>query len=279
MRVRAATIGVTMAVCLGGTTGPGCTVSTPRGISMPGFEVELGIDQRLPTVPVEIAGHTYPLMLDLGDGRRITLSPAVVAEVQPRFTGRTLRSVDAMGNRLVTRELEVAELRLGARTLRGVLGFEDIEEPSYRSPNPHGSVGRRFFEDDAALLVDFPRRRLTVLDRRQAEAFQANLTCIPFEPEGFGIVSEVETDQGPLTVVWDTGAQHSLLKDERATSEGKPRMEQRNLRIGDRVYSVEFAAFPFEEPPVDAYLGYDLFSAHAVYFNLSERCLVVDPPR
>lgn len=268
---------LTIAVCYWACTGVACTSSAPPGLAMPGFEVEIGIDQQLPTLPVEIGGRTYPLMLDLGDGRRITLSPAVMAEVQPRFTGRTLRSVDAMGNPLVTREIELAELRLGARTLRGVVGFEDLEDPSYPSPNPYGAVGRNFFGDDAALLVDFPRQRLTVFDRRQAETFQANLTCIPFEPADFGIVSEVQTDRGPLTVLWDTGAQYSMIRDVQAVPGSQPRMEQRVLHFGDQVYSLELAAFAFAEPPVDAYIGYNFFNAHAVYFNLGQRCLAIDP--
>ena len=168
-----------------------------------------------------------------------------------------------------------------------VLDIETENNPYFgavaspRHPENYVVAVLRAIKEEGAPELEDVREAFTkeVVKQKKAEAFQANLTCIPFEPEGFGIVSEVETDRGLLTVVWDTGAQHSLLRDERATSVGNPGMEQRNLRIGDEVYSVELAAYPFEEPPVDAYLGYDFFSAHAVYFNLSERCLAVDPPR
>jgi hypothetical protein len=253
----------------------GCATPAPWvQPGLPSYTVALTVDHGLPHVSVTLGGVPYALMLDLGDGRALTLGPEVVAAVAPRFTARTQTRTNAVGHRMVARELVVEEARLGPRAYRGVVGFEHVLDPRYPSPNRLGTVGRALFGPDAALWVDLPRGELRVLTREDAAALKVGLTCLPMELGGSGIVTELETDAGPMRVVWDTGAQASLLRAPDASPDARPPAVTRTLTLGPKV-QVRFTPYPFEEPPVDGYLGFDFFMAHPVLFDLGARCVAI----
>lgn len=233
--------------------------------------VELAIEQQLPSVSVEVGGQRYPLMLDLGDARALTLAPDIVARERLSFTGGAIESMDAMGNIVLAREFEVEAVHIGSFDAGPQRGFEDVQDPSYPSPNPFGSVGRAIFGTRGALVVDYPRRRLEIL----AEA-PALGRCIPLEAVDHGLVSRIPTEQGPLRILWDTGAQSNVIRSPGSDPEAQS-VVHRQLGLPGGSESVAFVEFGFEQPPVDAYLGFDFFAEHAVLFDFRRSCVVVDP--
>lgn len=239
--------------------------------------IPLVLEARLPNVNVEVAGAEYPLMFDLGDGRDLTLSPEIADAAGAVPTGETVESVDALGNRIIASRFRVPSIRVGAAVFHQVVGVEDIMDPSYPSPNPNGSIGRFLFGKGVGLLVDYPDAQLEVLPGLEADRWLAGRPCLPIEEREYGLVSELETSEGPLRFLWDTGAQACILRDDDASMEDSPPPKQLDVHMAGTAHTIAFLPFPFREPPVDGYIGYDFFAKHRVLFHLGRRCVVIDP--
>lgn len=215
-------------------------------------------------------------IIDTGGWKDIAIAPEVVAKLHVRFTGTVTESNDAGGNTFQgLREFLIPVLQLGGVTFRNILGHErpqaakgDID----RRPPFDATIGRGFLER-YTVVVDYPRQRFELYPASRARKVCGAATA-PILPTQDGFMfSSIQTDNGPMNLGWDTGANYSFVQ--------KSLAKARQLKITDVFYSTQRFALgqvdagasrlvAVDLPALsilDGLIGYNFFEKHRVCFD------------
>ena len=85
---------------------------------------------------------------------------------------------------------------------------------------------------------------------------------------GSGLATWCECDGREFELVWDTGANRSILKEGRVGKDEHGRFSARNFRLAGRDFGPqEFVILDLAEPPGDGLVGNDFFRKHRVLID------------
>jgi hypothetical protein len=239
--------------------------------------VPIELINNFPVLEVGVGGQTVAVMFDLGGSDEIVLSKAALDALRVERLAETYAWVDAKGNRLESQKFRIPELHIGSLVLRDVTGHEDAEAATYRkTPAGVGYIGAALIRS-FKLVVDYKQRSMTFIpnDLPDAELHGCFGTEVPFDPTmGGEPITQAVTDLGELTLVWDTGAPMSLIRDSlvsarNLTADGLYIPSNRFELGGEDFGPMQFRLFSFAEPAeVDGFVGHDFFARHVVCVDL-----------
>jgi hypothetical protein len=241
------------------------------------------------TIPIEIVeGNNFASLfigstqlkahIDTGGYQTLGLSPAALERVKVQFTGTFTTRTDGTGNKFSQREFIVPQLRLGGQVFHNVRGYERLQAASggFGGAAFDALIGRDFLKQ-FTVVVDYPRRRFELHDPAVGASVCGRPTAkLTQNVDGF-FASTVETDHGPLQLVWDTGARGASFVQESVAAE-------RELPLKDDAYLTKrFAVGPKDLgplelvpialsgfPDIDGLIGIRIFASHRICFDFRE---------
>jgi len=242
--------------------------------------IPLRMVDNLPYIPVQIEHKTFYLMLDLGADDRIKLTSKAVAIIRVNPIAETAHHTDAMGHGIDERQFRIPSLRIGAVTFRNVESGEERFAPDYGPPDKtRGHVGLGLLRD-YKIVLDYRNDQmwLFVKDAPTGDADRCTGTVVAQIAGAPGIATTVLTDFGTLTMTWDTGAQHNVLRqDSPASSQVAAKLNEffgsRQFVLGGKDFGATgFYLVDVTHPRgIDGSIGYDFFATHRVCFDMPDR--------
>ncbi|MEZ4387974.1 MAG: aspartyl protease family protein [Candidatus Krumholzibacteriia bacterium] len=231
------------------------------------------LESGLITVPVDVGGHTLPLMLDLGDFRAISLTSGVLDSVAVDFTGEHDSFTNFAGDLLQARRFIAHDVRLGGLHYGDLDGSEDVSDPNNPSPNPYGAIGRSFFEG-RRLTIDYRTSTLTMDDEPLVQAIR-----LPLDTAGGMMRVQATVDGKPLTLLVDTGAQVSMLapshfEENTRFQDSHSAYRAQSLTVaGHDLGTVLFLRMELGVPDFDGIIGSDVLGRYRTQVDLGDGCL------
>lgn len=230
----------------------------------------------LPTTSATIEGEPVRLFLDVGAYQAVGLKTAVLARLPIHFTGDSESWGDADGHLFHSRIFRGEHLVAGGLTADVFDGNELV-----------GNTGKAGYPQDGLIGFGLLHRYQMVFDEAGGElrlypaAAEGVLTAEcgsaggPLRLERGVMVSEVQTDRGPLRVQWDTGSAQDVLRPSAVAGRVKDADLLRRLRFdrlevaGQPAGPWKFVLRQFPAPDVDAVLGGGFFASHVVCLDPS----------
>ncbi|MBU6246991.1 MAG: hypothetical protein KGN77_04480 [Xanthomonadaceae bacterium] len=239
---------------------------------LPGpIRVPIRLEHGLPTTQATIGGKPVTLFIDIGNYQVVGLKTAVLARVPVTFTGDAESWRDASGRVFSSRIFHATGLAAGGLAVARFDGNELIGDPGNGDYPQDGLIGfgllhryQMVFDEAGGQLRLYPSSAQGVL---QAECGSVGG---PLRVENGVLVSEVQTDRGPLRVQWDTGASNDVLRPSSIASRVKDADLLRRYTFdrfdvaGQGAAAQTFVMRPFRAPDVDAVLGTGFFARHVV---------------
>lgn len=273
---------VTAAVC-----GISIAVFSPLNRAAGPVTVPMQIRGNFPIITVIVDGEPVPLIFDSGDNASLVLSQTARDRIKAAPTGTTQRMHDAKGNVIESPEFRVARVQIATATFADVIGRLDAHDPSFMADQvgQQGYFGRSLLKSFKVVL-DYPHRTMTLIapDTVEKGLPACRGTTVPFLPDWKGEpVTTAQTDFGTLTLVWDTGAPVSLIRQGSAAEAQTQAIDeaittQRFDLSGSAFGPLQFQKYDFTElPGVDGFVGHNFFSKHVVCIDFPGQRLLVRP--
>ncbi|HET6431085.1 hypothetical protein [Dyella sp.] len=230
----------------------------------------------LPTVRATIAGQPVTLVLDAGNYQVVGLKTAVLGRLPIQFTGDAESFADADGRLLTSRLFHAEHLQAGGLVATQFDGNELA-----------GAHGKAALPADGLIGFGLLGRYQMVFDEAGGELrlYPASVPGVlkaecgneggPLRMERGVMVSDVQTELGPLRVQWDSGSAASVLRPSAVAGRVKDadllrRLSFRQFDVaGQPAGAHGFVLRQFQAPDVDAVLGAGFFSKHIVCLDPS----------
>jgi hypothetical protein len=225
---------------------------------------------------VRIGDVDLKTIIDTGGWLNIAIAPEIVAKLHVRFTGTVTEATNGGGNTSQgLREFLMPAMQLGGVTFRNILGHErpqaakgDID----RRPPFDATLGRGFLER-FTVVVDYPHQRFELYPASRARKVCGAATAAILPTQDGFMFSSIQTDNGPMNLGWDTGANYSFVQESLAKA--------RQLKINYVFYPTQrFALGQFDAgsmrlvaidlpglTTLDGLIGYNFFEKHRVCFD------------
>jgi hypothetical protein len=248
--------------------------------------VPIEVQDGVATARARVGGRVLRAQFDTAGRGLIGIRAEALGGLEVRYTGEFVERTDGAGRRFRGRAFVIPAFALGDTVWHDVPGYERLEAAG--GPFGAGSgydlvVGREFLEQ-FALVVDYPRGRIEL--RPPSDGTRgcggAGTPLVRLRAGFWG--SEVETDQGSLILVWDTGADRSFVQGEVAARRGwRARggaFPSGRFTVGDRdLGPVEFAPLAVGAGlDADGGIGGDVFARGRVCLDpLHGRAAVGEP--
>jgi hypothetical protein len=253
-----------------------------------GAVVPLTIERDMPIVELHTQDRALRLIVDLGGADALAITESALAQLDVKWTGGSKRVFDAFGKSSRAREFVLADARLGELDLHNVRGYIIPEERLRQNGLPErldGYVGHGLL-GAMNLLVDYPQQRLVFVPADAPPPIDiSHWTHSPFEFGTAGVTSRIEIDGRDMKAVWDTGANHTVIRPKRVPPDLPRRTTRFNefatagsIRIGDRdLGPLDLSLLDFRHPNVDVIMGNNFFAEHAIWFDFANERLAVGP--
>jgi hypothetical protein len=247
--------------------------------------VPLQLRDHAPLLMARIDGVDVALVFDSGDQSTLALQASVLQKIKAVPTGDSSEQHYVKGDPVRTAEYRLTRLEVGAAVFSDFVGRADMHAPSY----PANDVGQKGFLGTGLLksyevVLDYRHRTLSLIPRAQGEGASAQCqgTSVPFSPEWHGEpVTSTDTDLGPVTLWWDTGAPTSGLT-RRFVQQMRPGLQldkvtSRRFMLGSADFGPwKFPVWDVSPPPgFNGFVGYDFFAGHVVCFDFPGRRVVI----
>jgi len=247
--------------------------------------VPLRIEGNLPVVQAAVGGRSVSLLLDLGGFDTVALRAGVLDDLDVTYSGATRRWSDAGGAIHRSRAYRLPVVELGALRLEDVPGHDLPASAELPVEGIDGYLGLGLLRA-FRVIVDYPRGRLVLArgDAALADDGVATWPRLAAQVDDRGVVSRLRTDGRTLRCVWDTGYTWSVIRPRAARGlaelddDGQRHVVVDALTAGDAdLGPLDLVVHDFRQPPVDAVLGYNLFTERAVYFDFEAAAVRVEP--
>lgn len=223
------------------------------------MRVPFQLEHGLPTIHASVGNAAVSLILDLGGGYGLALTPQVAARVPVAFNGRSHRVGDSAGHTHTAREYVAPRFSAGELKLGSVAGGELIRPAGFPWDGYLGlGLLKRYL-----LVFDYPHGELRLYPAGSLAAMRSECGSarIPLALEDGVVVSRVDTDRGRLRFAWDTGSNLDMLRPSAAGAradgkEGPPTTVLSRFTMGGVDFGpVRLPLVPFAAPAVDGFIG------------------------
>jgi len=255
-------------------------------LASPQIVVPLKLSEHLAIVVAKIDGTDVPLLLDSGDQSPLALRQSVLDQVRAVPTSQSFTGQDVKGT-FEAPKYRVSDVQIGRASFRDILARAEIHSPANRPVElgQEGILGTGLLKS-YKVVIDYPHQTMTLLPVGSASKLCQG-TSVPFAPlppnnQAREPLTETETDIGPVTLWWDTGAQASVIAKTFA-EQGHAKLAEdgslttRRLTLG----GTDFGPWRFETmdislPPFfNGFIGYDFFAHHVVCFDFPNKQLLI----
>lgn len=263
-----------------------------------------------PIINVEIEGHTYPCLLDLGSNiGDIILRSEIINQIKLKEFKCTTKSRDISGNSYLLNEFLIPLLQINTMEFKNPIILEENTQFLHNTilyPNSYskniidnnleysGRLGIELFKPYVCLF-DFPRSTVhlfNVIPKNIAEQW-AETRLI--KTDGGHALICFETDLGLKTFLLDTGANTCSFRESlvdkltlarkntvKQSSSGRwffrsLKMRTGNIDLGEH----RFILFEFQKPfdQIDGILGMDFFQKHPICLDFPNSKAYISPPK
>jgi hypothetical protein len=229
---------------------------------------------------------TLRVLVDTGGFGGLGVKPEALAALPVRYASDAASRTDGSGRTWRGRTFVVPDLAIGGAHFHDVAGYERTEanEGTFGGSNVADAVLGRDFLREHVVVVDYPQRRLELHPRDAgARVCRGRGRTTLFTVDNGFWASEVVTDRGSLTLVWDTGARDaSFVRTNVAQDLQWP--ARNGVHVTQRFSIGELDAGPVAFAPVtlngrlaaDGMIGGPVFQRHRVCFDPANRVVTVD---
>ncbi len=232
-------------------------------------------DSNYPLVTVELQGHTYELAVDIGSRFPLSLSKAVLDQINKQEQDN-VEWHDINGQCHNSPSYLIPEIKLGDLIVTNISAHHNTEL------NYDGFLGK-YLGGTLNLLVDFPHSRIIACDtflKLQAKKLaDANWVRVPFELCRGGIILHVNTEMGALKLAINTTSTLSLIRSSLTSLEKA--LESSTFSIGEQEFGA-ITLYPLDMPnglsEIDGFIGMDFLKKHAFYIDYSNKIAYIEPP-
>ncbi len=230
-----------------------------------------------PTTSVRIGDEHIDVVVDTGGLGKIAISSEDLERISVTFTGGSIERTDAAGDTFESRVFIVPELFLGGHRSEEVEGFERIASSGGFAGGPPMNVLGRALMHDFTVVVDYPNGEIRLYSPDQSRKVCGPSISELIERDDNILVLPVETDGGRMLALMDTGATYSFIQKKVVTSRKLSTVDDlyttSAFRVGSRDFGpLEMVVLPISgAPQIDALVGTNFFSRHAVCFDYRGR--------
>lgn len=240
------------------------------------LRVPIRLVDGLPTTQATIGGKPVSLLLDVGNYQVVGLKTAVLGRLPARFTGDQESFADADGHVFTSRIFHAEDLLAGGLSATQFDGNELVGNQGKAALPQDGLIGFGLL-GRYTMVFDEPRGELRLYPSSAIGVFKRECGSEggPLRVERGVMVSDVQTEHGPLRVQWDTGSAADVLRPSAVAGRIKDADLLRRLTFqqfdvaGQSAGPHEFMLRQFAAPDVDAVLGTGFFSKHVVCLDPS----------
>ena len=249
----------------------GCASQTPVAV------IHVEIVDGNPITSARIGDERIDVVVDTGGLGGMAISPADLERLTVTFTGKTIERTDAAGDTFESRVFIVPELFLGGHRFEEVEGFERIGSSGGFAGGPPMNVLGRALLHDFTVVVDYPNGEIRLYSPDQSRSVCGPSTSKLVEKDDNILALPFETDGGQMLALMDTGATYSFVQKEVVASRNLSTVDDfyrtSAFRVGGRDFGpLEMVVFPINgAPQIDALVGANFFSRHAVCFDYPGR--------
>jgi len=257
-----------------------CTIAPLHSASdiAPLIELPIVLRNGLPTVTVVVAGTSLDLFLDLAGHNTISLTAEELARVPVRYLDAADRYRNSSGTTFTARRFVAPHVVAAGYSVGDLEGGEYVLPSTGGPPDRNGYLGHGFLTK-YLLVLDYPSRRVRLYRPGDQNAFKAECGAPQFAVTNRGgfTTSFADTEYGPISVLWDTGATHNFLRPSavpavvklaRKIDEGEPVISILEVDLGNgNIGPLDFRLLSFAAPDVDATFGTGLFATRKVCFD------------
>lgn len=171
----------------------------------------------LPHIPININEKEYSVLFDLGSSFGIHLPSYLSSEIEDlAYTGKSIHSVNIVGNTSKNKEFFISELFLKCMEFKNITGVELSpwvvsfgKESSVQAKENIIVIGRGLFINKA-IIIDYSKNKLTILNKESSSKYFTG-ESFPFVIESEGITIPLASKHGSYMMSLDSGSSISLI--------------------------------------------------------------------
>lgn len=248
-----------------------------------GFSViPIKIEDNLSYIEVTVDTTKIMLHVDIGDSdNNIRLSPALINRLNVKYTGKYISFGNLVGDKLKAKEFIIQNLSIGDFQFSNIKGFEAIYAKDFAPPNKDGTIGLALLRQ-FKVIIDYKGSSI-ILSRNNIFPEKYNVNDwgkVNFYDRGIGIVTNAEINKKKIKLVWDTGAQCSMLK-KHVIGNNTMKKEGDLFEISKVFFGnaelgpIGFIIMNIKQPPVDGIVGYNFFVKHIIFVDFDNKLLKI----
>ncbi|MDP1608058.1 MAG: aspartyl protease family protein [Chlamydiales bacterium] len=267
--------------------------------------IELDRYSGCPAVLVDIEGNSYSLKLDLGSKKPLSLQVRVLEKIHKEQQG-TSHYLDFRGNKYETPNYIIPSASLHGFSLSKVITEEDayaftsaaqIYDSTSRSEEEivfqyFGRVGLDFFSQ-RNFFMDCSRSCLIICrnlqDLRKDGYETKHFVSCPFQLTPLGIVLHVETDQGLMRFLVDTGSTDTMIRSSFFEEQKYDKYYHGMPVIPTKKFTIDHLDFgraelcvlditPYMEKFIDGLIGMDFLKNWPIFFDFKKQLFYIYLP-
>lgn len=222
----------------------------------------------LPTFSARINGEPVRLFIDTGGYKPIALKQGVIRRFSLSYDDGSSSANDAQGQAYTTRSFTATSFQAGSLSLSPAHGADLPNLGTHAYPQD-GYLGYGVLKS-YALVVDYARGELLMYAPSAGSAVLARecgRKTFDLEIRNAVIQATVETDVGPRTFQFDTGANRNIVRQAPTTGAAEATFQRFHLGNAE-LGPMSFRIIPYRAPDVDGVLGKEFFAAHRVCLDL-----------
>ena len=261
------------------------------------FEIPVDLQTSITSARIQVSIESHNFQLDLDSGAKYcSLYPHHLDKLNKKFL-KFNSSLDIHGNEYKDSLYTVSHFKIGDSysseipiiqespqfMMQGILALGENKTKEEEIYKCDGRAGRDVFRGKNFLL-DFARSKIifckNLRDLTRDHYKTDKFVQIPVALNKFGICFQVETDEGPKTLILDTGASHTFLRA--STSEitaikeannGLPFWPSKKFVLNGHDFGItNFYLYPISTKldGLDGMIGLDFLKSYAVYIDLKK---------
>lgn len=246
--------------------------------------VRFSIESTRPIIDIWIEKQRFPTFLDLGSSFPIVLEESFFDQLE-RAPHKTLTEMNFKGDCFSSASYFIPKVSLASFIWKNVLGKEMNSSVKnkliFSEEKTPAQIGKPILET-VNMLLDFPHEALYLCDNlkilQKKKLLSKNLVKAPFFLHDNLIFVEVETDLGKRMLLFDTGANNSIIANIGATldKEAKSNFFTSNRFIlgghdfgKQELYKVEYAIW-------EGAVGMTFIKHFPIYIDYKNKTLYID---
>ena len=250
-----------------------------------------------PIASIQIQNHKIPLIFDNGASKSsIVLSKNIIKKLNLRIipTDKKVCTLDDTGKKTCRTVYTIPELKIGSITMHNIpcelmdklWGGHRDEGFIWFEAAKNGVIGLNLLRQ-FNILADFKNSKviLSTLGKYPHQYDIKNWIQIPFSYE-YGITTIAKINGVDTTLVWDTGANNSIMKSTAKILAEKKYCESKNdpscyfetttFIVGDKQLPKTRFSIQKDELPFDGLIGSSFFKEHKAFFDFKNNMLFIE---